>query len=144
MIICIKGSKYVVKILHVEFFNVSVCIFRTFLVCYDYLGLESGEIPEVNIKASDEYRSHPATQARLNGQAFWSASSSVEDPWIQADIGYQTYVSGVVTQDGRWIWNGNWTWERSIKVSTFSVSNDDTEVFVKDKYGEDIVSPICP
>ena len=28
----------------------------------------------------------------------WRVDGYVENPWIQADIGYQTYVSGVVTQ----------------------------------------------
>ena len=117
--------------------------------------MESGEIPEVNIKASWEFRINPATKARLNGQAFWSALSSVEEPWIQADIGYQTYVSGVVTQgggDGRyrhsWYWNygrqtqesnENYDWVTEIKVSTFSVSNNDSEVFIKDEHGENIM-----
>ena len=126
--------------------------------CYNRLGMESGEIPELNIKASGEYRSttgeyrsHPATQARLNGPSYWEALSSVKEPWIQADIGYQTYVSGVVTQSIRSQWievpgevDGG-VWEPSInmiKVSTFSVSHDDAEVFIKDELGKDKVRSI--
>ena len=62
----------------------------------------------------------------------------VQQPWVQADIGYQTYVSGVVTQgDGG---DGGDDWISSIKVSTFLMSTNDEEVFVKDGQGEVIVS----
>ena len=67
-------------------------------VCSDYLGMENGDIPNENIEASHQYSSYPASKARLNGIKFWACAGSLASPWIQADIGYQTYVSGVITQ----------------------------------------------
>ena len=109
--------------------------------------MENGDIPDENIEAyGTTSRCFPTAddckpqQARLNGLKSWIGDSLQQPPfvWIQADIGYQTSVSGVVTQG-----NGNTInidWVSSIKVSTFSTSTDDEEVFVKDEQGEVIVS----
>ena len=54
-------------------------------------------------------------------------ASSNHRPWIQADIGYQTCVSGVITQgDGLTIDDD---WITSISVSTFLTTNG-VETFV--------------
>ena len=63
------------------------------------------------------------------------ASSSDSQPWIQADIGYQTHISGVVTQ-GEGDHGGDSDWIKSIKVSTFYMTTSDEEIFVKDLGGE--------
>ena len=117
-------------------------------VCNDYLGMENGDIPDVNITASSEFilpknstdgdGNGYAREARLNGKSCWRAHlSSTEKPWIQANIGYQTYVSGVVTQgDGGVGGKNNRDWVKTLKVSAFSISINDTEVFVKNDSGE--------
>ena len=99
--------------------------------------MENGDIPDEKIIASAELidqkgtenESGHARQARLNGKFCWRAKRSEVKPWIQADIGYQTYVSGVVTQgDGE---VGGPDWVKTMKVSTFFVSENDAEVFVQ-------------
>ena len=110
-----------------------------FLVCEFPLGMENGDIPDGNIQASSAYYpGYPEWHARLNGGSCWSARGATS--WIQADIGYQTYVSGVVTQgDGR---VGDPHWVTLIKVSTFPLSsnNENTEFFIKEANGTHIVS----
>ena len=83
--------------------------------------MENGDIPNEDIQASDWYSSRPASNARLNGPSKRGAYDSAENPWIQADLGYQTFVSGVLTQgDGDGQTNGDWV--TSFKVSTFLVN----------------------
>ena len=107
------------------------------------MGMESGTIPDENIQASSTAGSFSrAWHARLNGKYCWFGAYTDTRPWIQADIGCQTNVSGVVTQG-----NGGHTylpddnvWVTSILVSTFSLSTNDTEVFVADEQGTFTVS----
>ena len=61
--------------------------------------------------------------------SIWIASGSHEQAWIQADIGYQTYVSGVATQGGN---NG---WATSFKVSTFHMTVADDEIYINENGG---------
>ena len=91
-----------------------------------YLGMENGDIPDANIMASH----NGYVKGRLHGQN-WCVSISTTDPWIHADIGYQTCVSGVVTQgDGQ---SGAYAdWVSSFWVSTFETSTASTQVFVKE------------
>ncbi|XP_072017415.1 uncharacterized protein [Amphiura filiformis] len=113
----------------------------TCTVCIDYLGLENGEIPDENIQASSEHSSsHAATRGRLNNRGSWHADYSQTGPvWIQADIGSQTYVSGVITQlDGGESRGADWM--TSFKVSTFLATGAD-EVFVEDQNGNAIIFP---
>ena len=102
--------------------------------------MENRDILNDNIQAASTIDPiyHPAWYARLNGDSCWSGTGTTA--WIQADIGYQTYVSGVVTQGDGAV--GEPHWVTSIKVSTFPVSSEDkdTEVFVKDGDGNHIVS----
>ena len=106
--------------------------------------MENGDIPDENIKASHVGRD--PWEARLNGQTFWYCSGDIIAPWIQADISYQTYVSGVITQgDGGDIFTNGRVgttvdWVTSLKVSTFSMSISDQEVFVTDEEGNIKVS----
>ena len=101
--------------------------------------MENGDIPNVNIQASSYYETRDPWKGRLNGLSFWSCAGHFIAPWIQADIGYQTYVSGVITQGdgGDMYTNGRdgttVDWVTSLKVSTFSMSNSDQEVFVTDE-----------
>ena len=59
--------------------------------------MKDGDIPNGNIRASSYYNNHYPYYARLDGYGFWKVFDS-RSPWIQADIGYQTYVTGVATQ----------------------------------------------
>ena len=103
--------------------------------------MENGDIANENIKASSKYSDNFSSErARLNGNSFWVAAASDTQPWIQADIGYQTYVSGVVTQGEGITSDNEIDWVTSIKVSTFCMAGIDGEVFVKDANGTAKVS----
>ena len=109
--------------------------------------MENGDIPDENIEASCyySYTERLPSDGRLNGLSFWACNGNVIAPWIQANIGYQTYVSGVITQgDGGDGSNGRGgaavDWVTSLKVSTFLMSTDDQEEFVTDEEGNLIVS----
>ena len=103
--------------------------------CQDKLGMENGEIPNANIKGSRirtfDGMTYDAHLARLNSVTYtWLVESSKGSmPWIQADIGYQTCVTGLITQ-------GNGTpkypdWITKLTVSTFSGTTDDSaEIFI--------------
>ena len=97
--------------------------------------MKSGEIPDVNIKASSFYDTRPPEYGRLDAPTSWTIGISVSSPWIQADIGYQTNVSGVITQGaggGGRVAN----WVTSLKVSTFKINDTgDAEEFVRDDNG---------
>ena len=96
--------------------------------------MENGDIPDENIQASSEHSNYPACNARLNGIFPWIGYYE-DEPWIQADIGYQTYMSGIVIQGG-----GYTDWVTSFKVSTFFMSINDSEIFVTDENGSVMVS----
>ncbi|XP_072016793.1 neuropilin-1-like [Amphiura filiformis] len=101
--------------------------------------MENGEIPDANIQATSVYGSNRATNGRLNHHwGFWcSVPGQSGTIWIQADIGYQTYVSGVITQGGG---QRNPYWVTSFTVSTFMTAGAD-EVFVADRNGNAIIFP---
>ena len=107
-----------------------------FTVCSDHLGIESSNIiPDENIQASGSFGNLHAWEERLNGAKFWAEKGNKVAPWIQADIGYQTSVSGVITQgDGKQV-DKTPDWVTTLKVSTFKISTDDEEVFVKNVNG---------
>ena len=101
-----------------------------FTVCSEKLGVENSYIPNENIQASNDYRGFEPWKARLNGEGFWAAAGNLVKPWIQADLGYQTRVSGVITQGDGGIGTGvTEDWVTSLKVSTKMTPQDD-EVFV--------------
>ena len=78
--------------------------------------MENGDIPDANIQAIvSTYSDYPARNGRLSGTQLWSVPGSVSNPWIQADIGYQTYVSGVVTQGDGGHYSPDWV--TTLKVS---------------------------
>ena len=99
--------------------------------------MENGDIPNENIQASGELDDFPASDGRLNGPSNWSWHGDRPPPWIQADIGYQTHISGVITQgDGGRSNNPIYIdWLTSLKISTFEMSSYDVEVFVTDEDG---------
>ena len=92
--------------------------------------MENGNIPGSNIKAMSQFQTRKAPKARLNGPSHWGTRGSTIEPWIQADIGYQTDVIGVITQG-----SNETNWIETMKVSTFKMTIDDVEVFVKDQNG---------
>ena len=106
-------------------------------VCTDKLGVESGTILDANFETShyidgdDNYL--PPYKARLHGSSAWRVPKSIPNPWIQADIGYATNVSGLLTQG-----NGAHQWITKLKVSTFTAAVD-SEVFIKDEDDDDKV-----
>ena len=96
----------------------------------EYLGTENGDIPDANIMASDGNQ-----KGRLNTPHPFEKTpgeiTSGNDPWIQADIGYQTCVSGVRTQgDGESGVIADWV--TSFWVSTFQTNTTSTQVFIKE------------
>ncbi|XP_072017210.1 uncharacterized protein [Amphiura filiformis] len=112
----------------------------TCTVCIDYLGMTNNTIPDENIQASSELSStYVASKGRLNGPSAWVAANGQTGPiWIQADIGYQTYVSGVITQgDGKPNYPDYVT---SFSVSTFRTTGAN-EMFVEDQNGIAIIFP---
>ena len=82
------------------------------------LGMESGKILDSAITASTYYNNQlgPAN-ARLNlnrGWCAWTTTDAGEQSgWIQVDLGYIIWVTGVATQ-GRCVWQ---QWVTSYKVS---------------------------
>lgn len=104
--------------------------------------MKNDDIPDGNIKASSVTSSKfDAHKARLIPYSFWSAGRDVERPWIQADLGYQTYVSGVITQGDGWEGQSyDAEWITSFKVSTFAQSESDEEVFIENPDGSHMVS----
>ena len=96
--------------------------------------MEDYGIPNENINASTVYRNKYPWRGRLNWEHhYWAPRSDDKhdsNQWIQADIGYQTNVFGVITQGGG---DGNQHWVTSIKVSTFLASTSDEEIFIKDE-----------
>ena len=98
--------------------------------------MKDGSIPNANIQASSENEGYEARNARLDGDRAWRAHGSATAPWIEADIGYLTFVSSIVTQ--RYKYNSNRV--TKLKVSTKLSSDDVTGgIFIKDHEGNDMV-----
>jgi len=95
-----------------------------------------------NLKASADRDERDATYARLdrnkNNLRSWAAFGSEVEPWVQADLGYQTSVSGIITQGcGHPAYS---CWVTSVKVSYFVYSDTGDELFVEDpQTGEPMV-----
>ena len=104
------------------------------LACYEYLGVsDSNMIPDSNIQASSFSASDRLPEyARLNGFSHWQSNQSDSKPWIQADLGYQTQVSGVVTQGDGGIGGPSIDFIKSFSVSTFLEKTSDPEMYVKE------------
>ena len=98
------------------------------------MGMINGDILDENIQASSVYLQYYAWKGRLLGQSFWATSDEYIKPWIQADIGYQTWVSGILTQ------GGGPSYVTFLKISTFSISTSDAEVFIRDGSGNVMVN----
>ena len=101
--------------------------------------MENGDIGDEDIQASDSEDHWPGSDGRLNGRRRWSADlGSDKEPWIQADIEYQTYVSGVLIQgDGDGDYGDDWV--TSFKVST-SLHWSSVKTFIEDGDGNEMVS----
>ena len=101
--------------------------------------MENGDIPDENIKASSiNSKSYRERYARLNGDygpKVWAPDPNDKERWIQADIGYQTNVSGVITQ-GLVLYSDTVMFVTSFMVSTFLGSINDEELFVEDASGK--------
>ena len=108
--------------------------------------MKNGDIPNENIKASSQLTNmfggkHHAYHGRLHADfERWTAKLNDQRPWIQADIGYPTNITGVVTQGDGFSYLPAAVWVTSFKVSTFAQSTSDEEVFIKNKNGTDMVS----
>ena len=104
--------------------------------------MENRAIPDSSITASSQARWASAAHGRLNGARFWSPSGSdaSANPWIQAYIGYLTYVSGVMTQGDGGV--GPPDWVTSLKVSSSAEVTGDTLVFIQNTSGTDKVSDL--
>ena len=78
--------------------------------------------------------------ARLNGDSWWRSVGIVSE-WIQADIGYQTNVSAVITQGQEEEDPSISDWVTVFHISIFLTSNTDAEqIFIKDDEGNVMVS----
>ena len=119
------------------------------------MGVENDDIPNEGVHTSSSESCCRAWKARLNGPNKWSAPASEVEPWIQADINYQTYVSGVLTQGDGDAGSKAGDWITSFNVSTFLVNSDSVQMFVQDDNGNVLVSlntqvykllftPVCP
>ena len=105
--------------------------------------MENGDIADESIHASSVslyggigYPYH----ARLNGTLCWRTTLYDDpEPWIQADIGYQTNVTGVITQGDGGV-GPKHNWVKTLKVSTFLNSTNDVQIFVEDEAGQPKVS----
>ena len=97
--------------------------------------MKDKSIPDGNIRASSQYsQSFHVKYARLDHSSSWSAATTDDEPWIQADIGYETKVSGLVTQgDGG---SGKYDdWVITLKVSIYddvTRNSDGPGIFVGD------------
>ena len=90
-------------------------------------------IPDSNIEASSISASDRLPEyARLNGPSYWQGNSSDSNPWIQADLGYQTQISGVVTQGGGGEGGDSLDFITSFSVSTFFEKTSNPEMYVKE------------
>ena len=100
--------------------------------------MKDRSIPDANIRASSEHTGYAARNARHDGDQAWVARSTTNQ-WIEADIGYLTSVSGIVTQgDGG---NGDSDdWVTKLMVST-KLSSDvvGDGIFIQGDNGEDKV-----
>ena len=117
-------------------------MFLCLLACTEKLGVENiRDIPDTNFKASysfEPYSTYGPHKARLNGQGVpWHVPGSIPNPWIQVDNGYLTNVTGLLTQG--YTWGGVGCWITKLKVSTFTVADDQEEVFIEDENGADKV-----
>ena len=97
--------------------------------------MEDNTIHKSSIRASAVYKSFRAWKGRLNGISYWATETG--DPWIQANIGYQTSVYGVITQGGG---VDDEHWVTHIKVSTFLTNTTDEESFIEGEDGNQKVS----
>ena len=89
----------------------------------EYLGIQNGDIPDANIQAS-----HVSSKGRLCSRSPFHKHVT-GNPWIQANIGYQTRVSGVVTQgDGQR--DGDWV--TSFWVSTSPTSSANALIYIQE------------
>ncbi|XP_071478100.1 lactadherin-like [Diadema antillarum] len=65
------------------------------------LGMEDGRIPDDRLSASSCYYKDCATLARLNQPAgAWTPGYRDKSPWVQADLGTDYLIEGVITQGG--------------------------------------------
>ena len=103
--------------------------------------MEDKTIPDENIRASSgKSTKRHITDARLNGDSWWRSVGIVSE-WIQADIGYQTYVSAVITQGQEEEDPSISDWVTLFQISIFLTSNTDAEqIFIKDDEGNVMVS----
>ncbi|XP_072048369.1 lactadherin-like isoform X2 [Amphiura filiformis] len=109
-------------------------------VCSDPLGMNNDDIRDGDIKASAALVSYEAVHARLDGNGAWVAPGGTpfllayKTQWIEANIGYQTHVSGIITQGDAAVFKTIGSWVSSFKVSYF-LSVNGNEMFVMDQSG---------
>ncbi|KAL3883447.1 hypothetical protein ACJMK2_029708 [Sinanodonta woodiana] len=67
--------------------------------CNASLGMESGNIQDSAITASDVHQGYTASAARLNNKSGWYTSEKAQSQdWLQIDLGQPQYVTIVATQ----------------------------------------------
>ncbi|XP_071801339.1 retinoschisin-like [Asterias amurensis] len=109
---------------------------------FEKLGLEDGSIPDESLSASSNWEGRDKSTAaggRLNKTSpntliigAWCPMVSDTNQWIQVNLGYSTYVTGVLTQ-GRY--SGSPQWVTKYKVQ-FEPPSPACLVDVKDQLGQ--------
>ena len=100
-------------------------------------------IPDSHIQASSfSAPDRLPKYARLDGPSHWQANDSYSNHWIQVDLGYQTMVTGVVTQGDGGVGGNSTDFIKSFSVSTFFKKTSDPEMYVKDN-GSRKVCKVC-
>ena len=96
-----------------------MCCFNFIQDCQvGVLGMENGDIPDENIHASSVNEYFYARKGRLNKQFGWSPEEKDILPWIEADVGYVTSVTGVIIQGGGEYYDF-WVTSVHVEISTF-------------------------
>ncbi|XP_023136670.3 macrophage mannose receptor 1 [Amphiprion ocellaris] len=67
-------------------------------VCLHGLGVEDGNITDIQLTASSSSGQFTPQKGRLNGDSCWMPSESPTSSWIQADLGQIRKVTGIVMQ----------------------------------------------
>ncbi|XP_071478098.1 retinoschisin-like [Diadema antillarum] len=101
--------------------------------------MEDGRIPDDRLSASSCYQYKDcATRARLNQPAgdgrrgAWSPEYSDNSPWVQADLGTDHLIEGVITQ-GRYPDGEEWVKRFRIQYKRDGASSFEDVVGMKDK-----------
>lgn len=94
--------------------------------CKSALGMESGRIPDGNIRASSARWYYYAKDGRLNRRQAW-CSGDEKQPYLEIDLGKSYRITGLATQgsayDKKWV--ANYTVRSNLARSNFYIYKED-------------------